>query len=128
MNSRILLQLILFCVLTFPVFSQNSTKKNEIGYIRIQLNDIETWDQAAQIDGLIRSKQGVILTRTDNYSDTFYAQYELESITEADFVTWIQSLGFTTKCIVTGISNGEPFKEFPRECSEQHQESQERTH
>jgi len=128
MNSRALLQFMFFCVFTFPVFSQNSTERTKIGYIRIQLNDIETWEEASTIDAFIRSKPDVLVTRTDNYSDTFYAQYTFGTLTESDFVAWIQSLGFNAKCIVTGLSNGEPLKEFPRGCSEVNQQLQERTH
>jgi hypothetical protein len=98
-------------------FAQGNEPQQEIGYVRILLNDLTTWEQVTTIDGFVRTKSGVVMTRTDQYSDTFLAHYDLNSgITENDFVLWITSLGFEAKCVVSGLRNGEPLKEFSREC------------
>lgn len=110
-----LLLLLLSC--SSATFAQGNEPQQEIGYVRILLNDLTTWEQVTTIDGFVRTKSGVVMTRTDQYSDTFLAQYDLNSgVTENDFVLWIASLGFEAKCVVSGLRNGEPLKEFPREC------------
>ncbi|HLP56197.1 MAG TPA: hypothetical protein VK151_14265 [Fluviicola sp.] len=107
--------LLLFLIGSGASFAQGGPQQ-EIGYVRILLNDLTTWEQVASIDDFIRSKQGVVMTRTDRNSDTFLAQYDLNAgITEQDFATWINSLGFDAKCTVSGLI-GEPMKNFPKEC------------
>jgi hypothetical protein len=117
-----LLLLLLFC--STAVLAQGNEPQQEIGYVRVLLNDLTTWEQVTIIDDFVRAKNGVIITRTDHYSDTFFAQYNLNSgVSEQDFVSWITSLGFDAKCVVSGIRNGEPIKEFPRECYAVNKES-----
>ncbi|MES2557588.1 MAG: hypothetical protein V4604_15640 [Bacteroidota bacterium] len=109
--------LLLFLVSSTAAFSQGNEPQQEIGYVRILLNDLTTWEQVTSVDDLIRPKNGVIMTRTDRNNDTFFAQYDLNAgVTEQDFANWITSLGFDAKCIVSGAMNGEPIKNFPREC------------
>lgn len=106
----------LFCVLSFFAVAQNSEDQNDLVYIRIQLNDLTTQAQIQQLDQLIGSKPGVLVTRTDRVSDTFYARYLLSSgLTESQFASWIISQGFEVKCTVTGFV-GEPLKSFPENC------------
>ena len=122
-----LLLLLFFC--STAVSAQGNEPQQEIGYVRILLNDLTTWEQVTTLDDFVRSKNGVIITRTDHYSDTFFAQYNLNSgVTEQDFVSWITSQGFEAKCVVSGIRNGEPIKEFPRECYSINKESIEQNH
>lgn len=121
MTSRIFALLLLLNVLPFAVCGQIEEDEIPSAYVRIRLNDLTTWEQASSIDQLIRTKPGVLLTRTDQYSDTFLAFYRADgSITVADFEQWITSLGFSALCSVTGLE-GEPLKEIPRECGKQTQ-------
>lgn len=116
--------LLLLLVCSSAAFAQGNEPQQEIGYVRILLNDLSTWEQVTTIDGFIRPKNNVIITRTDHYSDTFFAQYNLNSgVTEQDFVSWITSLGFEVRCVVSGIRNGEPMADFPRECYSMKEES-----
>ncbi|MDH4471034.1 MAG: hypothetical protein QE487_00415 [Fluviicola sp.] len=116
--------LLLLLVCSSSVIAQGNEPQQEIGYVRILLNDLTTWEQVTTIDNFVRTKNGVVITRTDQYSDTFFAQYNINSgVTEQDFVLWITSLGFEAKCVVSGIRNGEPIKEFPRECYSVNKES-----
>lgn len=109
--------LLLLLVCSSAAFAQGNEPQQEIGYVRILLNDLTTWDQVTSVDEFIRSKNGVIMTRTDRNNDTFFAQYDLNAgITEQDFANWITSLGFEAKCTVSGLRNGEPMKDFPKEC------------
>lgn len=108
--------LLLYLVCSSAAFAQGNAPQQEIGYVRILLNDLSTWEQVASIDEFIRAKTGVLMTRTDRNNDTFFAQYDLNAgLTEEDFAGWITSLGFDAKCTVSGL-NGEPLKNFPKEC------------
>lgn len=123
-----LVRLLLLTVLLFPaitVFAQGSDP-SDIGYIRIRLNDLTTSAQEQIVDDFIRSKPGVLMSRTDHNTDVFFAHYSISSgLTEADFIAWIQSVGFFTGCVVSGVRNGELPKDFPRDCGTVTQANQE---
>lgn len=128
MTSRLLVLLLLLNFFLVNAYGQTEEQEIPTAYVRIRLNDLTTWDQVTVIDQFIRPKQGVLMTRTDHYSDTFLAFYRADgSITVSDFEQWITSLGFSALCSVTGME-GEPLKELPRECGkasslpEEHQE------
>jgi len=120
-------RLLLLAVCLFPgyaVFSQEGG--SDIGYIRIRLNDLTTASQEQIIDDFVRSKPGILMSRTDHNTDVFFAHYLVSSgVTEGDFITWIQSVGFMTGCVVTGLRNGEPLKDFAKECGSPDKASQE---
>lgn len=119
MTSRLLVLLLLLNFSAFDVFGQTEGKEFPTAYVRIRINDLTTWEQASSIDQLIRPKQGVLMTRTDQYSDTFLAFYRADgSVSVADFEQWITSLGFDALCSVSGME-GEPMKELPRECGKE---------
>lgn len=123
--------LLLLGITLFPFLSycQEETQSSDVGYIRIQLSDLTTPEQVAAVDELIRSKNGVMMSRTDRNTDTYLGYYLISSgLTEVDFVAWIQSLGHTTGCVVTGVRNGTPLKDFPRECYKDELENMSRTH
>jgi hypothetical protein len=114
------LLLLSFCTLSARSIAQNTTDTDQIAYVRMQLNDLTSQEQVQQIDQLIRSKAGVLLTRTDDISDTFYARFLLSSgLNENQFQTWITSLGYQVNCSVIGLA-GEPLKSFPEDCSKRH--------
>jgi hypothetical protein len=114
-----LVRILLLALLLFPaiaVFAQQSDP-SDIGYIRIRLNDLTTSAQGQIVDDFIRSKPGVLMSRTDHNTDIFFAHYSISSgLTEADFVAWIHSVGFFTGCVVSGVRNNELPKDFPRDC------------
>jgi hypothetical protein len=109
------------CLLpSYFLFSQENGS-SDIGYIRIRLNDLTTSAQAQIIDDYVRTKPGVLMSRTDRNQDIFFAHYTISSgLTESDFVGWIQSVGFSAHCVVSGIRNGEPVKPFPKDCGNIH--------
>lgn len=112
--------LLSFCALSTFATAQNTTDTDQIAYVRIQLNDITTQAQVQQIDQYIRSKAGVLITRTDDVSDTFYARFSTNDGLNGDqFQTWITDLGFEVKCTVLG-NVGEPLKNFPEDCAKHH--------
>lgn len=125
MTSRLLVLLLLLNLSFITAYGQTEEQEIPTAYVRIRLNDLTTWDQVTIIDQFIRPKQGVILTRTDNYSDTFLAFYRADgSVTVSDFEQWITSLGFDVLCSVSGME-GEPLKELPRDCGKATQVPQE---
>jgi hypothetical protein len=122
---RVLLLALLLC--PFLTFSQQSSS-SDIGYIRIRLNNLTTSTQDQLVDDFIRSKPGVLMSRTDHNTDIFFAHYTISSgITEADFVAWIHSVGFETGCIVSGVRDGEPLKDLPKDCGRPVGDQQERS-
>ena len=119
MTSRLLVMLLLLNFAAFDVSGQTEGKEFRTAYVRIRLNDLTTWEQASSVDQLIRTKQGVLMTRTDQYSDTFLAFYKADgSVSVSDFEQWITSLGFDAMCAVSGME-GEPMKELPRDCGKE---------
>lgn len=115
-------RLLLLIITTWAVSSQFGYCQSPpdtvaVGYIRIQLSDLTTSEQAESIDELIRSKNGVMMSRSDRSTDTYLGYYLVSSgLTQNDFLQWIHSLGFGTGCVVTGIRDGSPLKDFPKEC------------
>jgi hypothetical protein len=116
-----------FFLFAFPSFSQDAG--TDIGYIRIRLNDLTTTDQEVLLDEFMRSKPGVLMSRTDRNTDVFFAHYSISSgLTETDFISWIQSVGFHTGCVVSGLRDGMPPKDFPKDCATLKDENKARTH
>lgn len=109
--------------------AQNTSGNSGVGYVRIQLGDITTTDQEVEVDDFIRAKAGVLMSRTDHNTDTYYAHFDRASgIAETDFLSWLQALGIQTYCMVSGNRDGEPVKDFPKNCKEQKQDTETRTH
>lgn len=128
MKSGKLLLLLGTTFLSYFSYSQDESQPSDVGYIRIQLSDLTTAEQVAAVDELISSKNGVMMSRTDRNTDTYLGYYLISSgLTETDFVTWIRSLGYSTACVVTGVRDGTPLKDFPRECYKDELENMSRT-
>lgn len=125
----LLLLLSLSGILSLSAFSQGSGEPGDIGYVRVRLNDLTSVQQELTVDQFMRSKPGVLMSRTDRNTDVFFAHYSIASgLSEADFVNWIQSLGFHVSCVVSGTRNGEPLKDFPKDCLDHSEEHIEKTH
>ena len=116
---RLLLLLLSVNCCAYLSFSQSAGETTDVGYIRIQLNDLTSREQEVAVDELIRSKPGVLMSRTDHNTDTYFATYSVDSgITETDFRTWITTVGFETFCAIQGYVTEGVKMTFPKDCLE----------
>jgi hypothetical protein len=90
-----------------------AAQENDLSYIRIRLNDIETPEEQQIINEYIKTKPGVSISRTDRRTDEVFAVFDpLSGLTPENFVEWIQSLGFQVVCFVHGSLEETPIKEL----------------
>src|ERR1044071_7379797 len=105
-------------LLLLTLLSSSAYSQTENRYVKIVVSDLETWDEATTIDEFMRAKEGVLISRTDLNTDQFFAIYATASgITENDFKTWLESLGFSPTCMLSADRDGTPAKEFPKDCA-----------
>jgi hypothetical protein len=90
-----------------------AAQENDLSYIRIRLNDVETPEEQQIINEYIKTKPGVSISRTDRRTDEVFAVFDpLSGLTPENFVEWIQSLGFQVVCFVHGSLEETPIKEL----------------
>lgn len=106
-------------LLTLLSFSSSyAFSQTENRYVKIVVSDLDTWDEATTIDEFMRAKEGVLVSRTDLNTDQFFAIFTTASgLTENDFKTWLESLGFAPTCMLSADRDGTPVKEFPKDCA-----------
>jgi hypothetical protein len=117
------MKLLLFTGIVFVLFLTNFSfaQSTSRKYVRIVVQDANTLEKATQIDAFIRLQSGVLTSRMDRQTGLYFAVFDAnDDVTIADFISWIEGLGFTTKCFVTGDhGNGEPVQKLSRESCEQ---------
>lgn len=85
-------------------------------YVRVVVLDAYSLEATQQIDLYIRTKTGVLTSRMDRQTGLYLGIFETNNgLTSEDFITWIEELGFTTRCMVDGNHGmGEPIKVLDR--------------
>jgi uncharacterized protein YxeA len=81
-------------------------------YVRIRLNDIQTLEQQQLITDFIRSKPGITMCRTDRRTDVLFALFE-ETVNLENFELWLDQLGVEVICWVHGTTENTSIEELP---------------
>ena len=115
-----ILPLILICFVTIVCTKKINAQKATNNYIVLVVEGVNNPDQAKTIDQYIRTQTGVITSRMDYRTKSYFGVYKVSSgITLDDYKAWISGLGFTVKCGRTekhGNGNIQLLK--PKDCTE----------
>jgi hypothetical protein len=73
-------------------------------FVQFKINGIISPEQVILIDNTINSKEGVMVSRTDNVYNTFYCILAPNvDYSKEDFITWFDQLGYSISCFKKGI-------------------------
>ena len=103
MKRKILLFLIPFTILSFSF----KNVKSEVSYfIQFKIETISSNDQAMLIDQKMRSKSGIIISRTDYITSTYFCVLKPGAgYTQSNFETWFSKMGYEIKCFNQSIQS-----------------------
>jgi hypothetical protein len=94
-------------ILLISLFSLsfNSHKNDELSYfVQFKIFTVNSQSDAMLIDTKMRHKSGVMMSRTDHITSTYYAVLNPGvDYTEAQFIKWFDKLGYTIGCFYKGV-------------------------
>ena len=97
MTNKKLIVLFLFFGMYSGGYSQT------VSFVQFKVNKISTAEEAKIIDDKIASKKGIISSRSDYVTSTYFCSVSSESdYTFEDFNAWFQKLGYEIGCYNAG--------------------------
>lgn len=95
-----LLSLFIFIFLVNSVIAQSGTTY----YVQFKVSSVTDIESAEEIDKKMSSKKGVLSTRTDHITSTFFCTLSAEGDYDfEDFENWFKKMGFEISCFNKGI-------------------------
>ena len=72
-------------------------------FVQFKINSVSDAEEATVIDNKIASKKGVISSRTDHVTSTYFCSISTENdYTIEDFSSWFKKLGYEISCYNSG--------------------------
>lgn len=104
--KKIVAGIILFCLVvsTTSFVSQPSQV-----FIQFRISTVVDSEAAAAVDSKMKSKSGVIESRTDYITSTYFCILSADAdYTKEDFEAWFGKMGYTISCYSRGLQNTDP--------------------
>ncbi len=104
---KIKLILLLFASSILLSFTTKSSQDEPLRYfVQFKIFTLTTYEQAQEIDEKMMSKSGVMASRTDFITSTYFCfLYPGINISEETFVNWFKKMGYEIGCFHKGIQN-----------------------
>ena len=75
-------------------------------FVQFRVMTIADSESALQMDNKMKSKSGIIESRTDYITSTYFCILNAEAdYTKEDFVNWFGKMGYTISCYSRGLQN-----------------------
>jgi len=101
MKRLLPLLLLMFTVLSY---SFKPAQHNTSYFVQFKINTISSNNQAMVIDQKMRLKSGILITRTDYLTSTFFCVLKPQiHYSKAEFENWFNQLGYDISCYNSGI-------------------------
>ena len=107
--------LFIFTFGVFRIFGQSTT------YVQFKILQVSNADEALRIDEKIKSKKGILTSKTDHLTSTYFCTLSYDSdYSENHFINWFKKLGYEITCFNKGVSgDGKMISPHElKECSE----------
>ena len=103
LSTTVFVVALLLC--NFPIVTiQAQELAPQHKFVQLHVENLKTLVESRSIDSTIRSKQGVLASRTDHRSKILFCVFDLNSsITEASFNNWLHNMGFGIDCYREGV-------------------------
>lgn len=83
--------------------SYNKALSQSIYFVQFKIETVSSATDAQKIDAKISSKKGIVSSRTDHVTSTYFCSINNENIySEDDFRNWFSKLGFEITCFNIG--------------------------
>ncbi len=102
---------LLFILMLFGSTSSTAQSQttNETKFAIFIVSNIQTWDQAEQIDAFMRNQTGIIMSRQDVPSKRYYCHFDSNStIDQETLAEWFDNFGMVIKCYSEGVYGTDP--------------------
>lgn len=114
----------IICLLFTCVSSINiaQTSNNQLTtLVKFKITNLNSWDDARAIDQLISTQPGILMSRSDFYLGIYFGAFSsAQNISEVDYKTWLNSLGFHLSCYSEANSKKDIVKDSDlKNCNEQ---------
>lgn len=99
----------LFCLLiAVGVLSISWSGQTNYHFVQFRVITIPDADAARLIDEKIKSKSGVIESRADHITSTYFCLLNTDSgYKKEDFINWFSKLGYAITCYSKGVQNSD---------------------
>lgn len=104
---------------SLTTLAQNNTgaPKNQNEFVQFVFTNLETRDQALEIDAFMRNQPGIIMSRADINSRKYLVIYDPSSgITETQITNWITDLEMEFTCLRHGIHGTDAIIDQKMDC------------
>jgi len=95
---------LLFSLFVLSIVFGASAQDRPAYFVQFKILKVNSELEAQNIDKKLKSKKGIISTRTDHITSTYFATLSAEAEYDFDqFESWFQKLGYEISCFNRGI-------------------------